>query len=98
MPRIESHHGAYIVHGRDYGPEGTLVQTDYDYPSLAESCGWSLSRVQMGPKGKVRRLSRASKRGCPHRTTDGTVGCYACGLKAGDFISAAAEFLDGIAE
>ena len=85
----------YII-GRD------LYQTDYDFPSGASRCGWSILRVQRR-KGKTVHLSRVpaydarARLGyCEHTGTDGTVDC-SCGVTAGDFISAAAEFLDRIA-
>lgn len=97
MPRVESHHGAYIIYGRGHGPQGTLVQTDWDYPGVAQSLGWSLTRVQK--KGKRRPITVTMKRtpprgqGCDHSQTDGTVNCPACGVTASEFISAAGEFL-----
>lgn len=99
MPYIESHYGAYIVHGRFHGPKGTLYQTDWDYPSLASEFGWSLTRVQKDAKGNVRYLARRPSRGqyCPHRSTDGTVNCPDCGVTASQFIGAAGEYLANIA-
>ena len=100
MPYIEHHHGAYIVHGRWHGREGTLVQVDYDYPRLAEDFGWSLRRVQKDASGKVMHMKRTPPRGhgCDHAYTDGTVKCPTCGILPGDFIAAAGEFIDGIAQ
>ena len=99
MPYIEGHYGGYIIHGRDHGPEGTLVQVDYDFPSVAESFGWSIRRVQKDGKGEVYFLKRAPRRGagCDHRGTDGTIQCPDCGIPASDFIEAADEFLSEIA-
>jgi hypothetical protein len=97
--RLERGPGSsYIVYGREYPPEGELVQTDWDFPALAQSLGWSLLRVQRGSKGKVVHLKKvasgSSKARCRHSGTDGTVDCRECGLTASDFISAAAEWLD----
>lgn len=99
MPRVEQGPaGSYIIYGRGHGPEGTLVQSDWDFPSVAQDLGWSLLRVQVDKNGNVVHLKRVSRRhskvNCEHDGTDGTVTCPGCGLKAGDFISAAAEFLD----
>jgi len=96
MPYIEStNYGSYIVHGRDHGPEGTLVQSDWDYPSTAEDFGWSLTRVQKR-HGRAVILSRHTRKGCQHRMTDGTVDCAECGITAHEFIGAAGSFLDKI--
>lgn len=93
MPSVEHHYGAYIVRGRGRGRDGTLVQTDWDYPSTAQDLGWSLARVQRHKDGGVRWLSRRGK-GCDHGGTDGTVDCLECGITASQFISAAAAFLN----
>src|SRR5689334_13889107 len=101
MPRVEHHHGAFIIRGRGHGPEGTLVQTDWDYPGVAQSLGWSLRRVQW--KGKrepiVVYLKRTPPRGhgCDHSRTDGTIACPDCGIPASNFISAAGDFLSDMA-
>ena len=60
-----------------------LVQTDWDYPSVAQSFGWSLRNVQRCPYCG----------GCDHSSTDGTVDCPECGVTAGAFIAAAGEWL-----
>ena len=69
---------------RATGHETVLVQTDWDFPRLAENLGWNMRSVQR-------------KRGasCEHRSTDGTVVCGECGLGADAFIGAAREWLDG---
>lgn len=59
-----------------------LVQLDYDWPGLAASFGWNIRQVK-GPLGGA----------CDHDSTDGTIDC-GCGIKAGEFISAARAFLD----
>ncbi len=63
----------------DTGDESILIQTDWDFPSLARTLGW---------RGKIGRER------CQHRGTDGTVTCPDCGLKASDFIGAAIDWLD----
>lgn len=101
-PNVESHYGAYIVRGE-------LVQTDWDFPATAESCGWNMRRVQRTPEtyaklsplchcGETRFLQRAPNRdhGCSHVGTDGTIDCRDCGVTASEFISAAAEYLDSL--
>jgi hypothetical protein len=94
--KIEQNYGGgYVVFGRGHGKEGTLVQDDWSFPSLAEIFGWSLRRVQLR-NGKVAHLSRvvASPMNCAHRSTDGTINCTECNVTAHDFIQCAAEFLD----
>ena len=89
--------GSYIIHGRGRGPEGTLVQTDCDFPGAAQDLGLSLRRVQVDSRGNVKRMARTPRKGCPHSGTDGTVKCPDCKVTASDFISAAAEYLDSLA-
>jgi hypothetical protein len=62
-----------------------LVQTDWDYPAVAQLFGWSLRAVQ--PVVVIGNL-------CDHGGTDGTIDCPECGLPALDFITAAGEWLD----
>ena len=93
-----------------------LIQTDWDYPSVASSFGWSLRQLQKCPTcGKLHKdvLVRGGHEcwdcddcdenpdgytiginTCEHDGTDGTVDCPNCGLTAGDFISAAREWLE----
>lgn len=99
MPWLEAHHGAYIIHGRGHGRDGTLIQSDWDYPAVASLFGWSLRRVQKDRKGKVHELDRAPRRGvgCDHSRTDGTITCPDCGVTATSFIGAAGWFLNDIA-
>lgn len=89
---------SYIIYGRDYAPGGELVQSDWDFPALAQSLGWSLLQVQYDREGNVVHLKKVypghSKVRCLHSGTDGTVTCPECGLTASDFIEAAAEWLD----
>ncbi len=79
---IEHHHGAYIIRSvnRRKGYRfSQLVQTDWDFPSVANSLGWRGLR---------------KRKECNHSQTDGTVDCPECGAKASEFISAAAVYLD----
>ena len=64
---------------RETGDESVLFQTDWDFPGLARNLGWN---------GKVGRER------CRHSGTDGTITCPECGRTAGDFIAAAAAWLD----
>lgn len=59
-----------------------LVQTDWDFPSVASSFGWSLAQVQDDDGDH-----------CDHDGTDGTIDCK-CGITASRFIGAAREFLE----
>lgn len=85
-----------------------LVQTDWDFPKVAVSFGWSLADFQRcrkcgaeiapdeetGEPEKCENCGR--KKGnvyCRHDGTDGTVGCKECGATAGDFIAKAYDFL-----
>lgn len=81
-----------------------LIQTDWDYPSVASSFGWSLACVQkcdecggraVGPNVlHCQECDHASDDACcSHRGTDGTIDCPECGCTVGEFISAAAEWL-----
>ena len=65
-----------------------LVQTDWDCPGVAETFGWSIRRVQRA--GRRRKAKR-----CDHRHTDGTADCPDCGVRVGEFIDAAHEWLCG---
>ena len=65
-----------------------LVQTDWDYPSTAQTFGWSLSESQV--TNRVYYLGKP----CEHVGTDGTVKCNECGLTPHTFISDAADYLD----
>lgn len=67
-----------------------LVQTDWDYPGIAQTFGWSLRKVQ-------RKAHHGRHGKCDHAFTDGTVTCPECGVSASAFISSAARFLDSIA-
>jgi hypothetical protein len=83
-----------------------LIQTDWDYPGVALSFGWSLRDVQRcGECGHVQTEGLDGEKHplcadcmqpfvpCDHDGTDGTVDCPECGLTAGEFISAAGDWL-----
>ena len=61
------------------GHASILIRTDWDYPGLARSIGWTMRK-----RGEH----------CPHRSTDGTVACTECRKPAGQFIQEAGEYLD----
>lgn len=56
-----------------------LFQTDWDWPSLARTFGWSIAY-----DGGLC---------CEHDGTDGTIDCPSCGRSAAAFIDSAAEWL-----
>ena len=64
-----------------------LVQTDWDYPSIAANLGFSLIDCQ------VLQSNYYGAGPCDHDGTDGTVDCKACGYPAAAFIREAGEFL-----
>lgn len=64
------------------------VQTDWGYPGVAGSFGWSLRVVQRN------KLDCDSYEICGHSGTDGTIDCPECGITVGEFIEAAREWLE----
>lgn len=64
-----------------------LVQTDWDFPSVARTFGWSIQDVQ---------VMNAHYYGvpCKHEGTDGTIDCPDCGYPASGFIREAQDWLD----
>ena len=79
---------AFIIMRAPFDPRDeantVLIQTDWDYPSVASAFGFDMKLIQ---KAGVDIF-------CDHSGTDGTVACLDCGLTAGDFIEAAREYLD----
>ena len=81
------------------------VQTDRDYPGIAENLGWTPCKVQahchVTEHGHT--CDDPDVDGCPdpdgcpgfceHRGTDGTVACM-CGASAMQFIASAQRWLD----
>lgn len=90
-----------------------LVQTDWDWPGIASTFGFSLASVQKCDKcGKTseKHFNRVVKfcphcinavgfpgtnvgSTCHHSATDGTIDCPECGIRAGEFISAARQWM-----
>lgn len=64
-----------------------LLQTDWDYPSIASNLGFSLKSLQVSQRGYYGLTP------CDHGGTDGTVDCPECGYPAAAFIREAGEFL-----
>lgn len=75
--------GEPIVDGDETFEQTLLIQSDWDFPGVAQSFGWSLREVQQPGRDCP----------CDHDGTDGTVPCKACGLTQTDFISAAYDWL-----
>jgi hypothetical protein len=87
-----------------------LIQVDYDFPGIANTFRWNIQAVQLpGPEAYEAWQTGADdltpeeiaaceaydlREPCQHDGTDGTVPCKKCGLQAGDFISAARQWLD----
>lgn len=67
----------YILRAQD-GRE-ILIQTDWDYPSVASNFGW---------------YHQCDTDNLVHGETDGTVDCPVCGKKASTLIVEAQDFLD----
>jgi hypothetical protein len=72
-----------MIVNADDETQTVLVQTDWDYPGVAGTFGWSIREVQADEGVE-----------CDHRHTDGTVKCQDCGLTPTDFINAARSFLE----
>jgi hypothetical protein len=75
----EGDYGTYLLVAED--GRDLLIQTDYDFPAVASNFGW---RVE-GVLGETE---------CQHASTDGTIDCADCGMRASSFIEDAATFLD----
>ena len=86
--------------------KSALIQTDWDFPSVASSFGFSLRSVQKcdicgaitGDHHNVvvkycRECEKNVGHICAHSGTDGTVDC-ACGVTASRFIFEARRFID----
>lgn len=83
-----------------------LIQMDWDWPGVAANFGFSLRSVQRCQRcGKVLRVVDCKQfacidcddligQCCQHSGTDGTIDCKACGLQAGDFVTAARDWMD----
>lgn len=66
--------------------EDRLIQTDWDFPAIASTFGWSISELSAPDKKHGNR--------CEHVQTDGTVKCPDCDTTPSEFIQAAREWLD----
>jgi hypothetical protein len=87
--------------GADDG-RSAFVQSDWDCPGVAQSFGWSLRHVprchqcaqiaDVMPDGHAYHCDTWAPE-CEHNHTDGTVTCPDCGVRAGDFIAAAGDWL-----
>ena len=74
--------GCFLIRAEDGRTE--LIQSDWDFPSLAQTFGWSLSMVQIPKRGREM---------CFHGSTDGTIKCSECDVGASRFITAAKRWL-----
>ena len=84
-----------------------LIQTDWDYPKVAQNFGWSLAEVQRCPECHVlvdpsdvmcQKCSHELRDETPdpfcwHLYTDGTVDCPDCGVGVSEFITSARDWL-----
>jgi len=85
--RLEKAQGCpgYVIQAVD-SEQSVLVQTDWEYPSVASSFGWSIRESQVINAGYYGQT-------CDHSSTDGTVVCSECGLTPTVFIREAADYL-----
>lgn len=83
------------------GNGNVFIQTDWEYPGIAATFGWSPSQCKpndldedeladMTPEQQSWHHKQCR---CEHKGTDGTVDCKDCGLEATDFIASAYDFL-----
>ena len=73
----------------EYGAD-ILIQTDWEYPGIANTFGWDIRSVQ---RDYSQLCNKGSVPICDHRGTDGTVDCPDCGITAFEFITVAANWL-----
>lgn len=64
-----------------------LIQTDWDYPGVASTFGWSTRSTQVN-------RNTVDDPICTHNGTDGTVDCPECGCTVSDFIEDARNYLE----
>lgn len=69
-----------------------LVQTDWDWPGVASTFGWSMVHVQA--PGREFGSEDDDRPPCQHRATDGTVARRECGIQPDQFIASARQWLD----
>lgn len=98
--------GCYDILGEN--GKSVLVQSDWEYCGTARSFGWDMRSAQKCQGcGKILKVdaSNCTRFACPdcedrvgivcrHDTTDGTVTCKGCGMVAGEFMAAAADWMD----
>lgn len=68
--------------------ESILIQTDWDWPGVATTFGWSIRNCQVQNRGYY------GLEKCDHSSTDGTIDCPECGYPASAFIREAGEWLE----
>jgi hypothetical protein len=81
--RIDEETGCYLQDDANT----VLFQTDWEFPALAATFGWNISKSQTGEAGYRGAF-------CSHSGTDGTVECSVCGVTPQEFISDAIAFLN----
>jgi hypothetical protein len=68
--------------------QSVKIQTDWDFPGVASTFGWSMDSVQVtdddGEESEY----------CNHRDTDGTVDCPVCKITTSQFIESARKWLE----
>jgi hypothetical protein len=86
---------AYTITSSDWRkhPGDILIQTDYDYPGIATSFGWSVHDA-LHTDGAIPTLRTDRSMPCDHGGTDGTVSCDDCGMSVAEFIASARDYLD----
>ena len=72
--------------------QSLLIQNDWDFPGVARAFGWEIYNVQPEVEEEWVDIMKMKKI-CDHDGTDGTVDCRDCGITAGEFISAAYDWL-----
>lgn len=81
--------GCFLITAAD--GQSRLIQTDWDFPGVASSFGFSLVHTQA--PGREFGSEDTDRPPCRHERTDGTIACRECGVQPGQFISDAADWL-----
>lgn len=85
-----------------------LIQNDHEWTAVASFFGWSVSKCQKPAPACYERwqtgfdctLEEHSEcqdyeaKTCEHSGSDGSVDCRQCGMKAGEFIANARQWMD----
>ncbi len=75
-----------------------LIQTDYDFPGVASTFGWSTAHLRRKPTidiGQMLPDEIAKLNVCDGASfTDGTIDCPTCGKSALSFINEAREWMN----